>query len=122
MTKPKHTPGPWNYGEDRAGRKRVFDPSGHEVVRAMSEAGYGVRRSPEEREANGRLIAAAPDLLVALRWTEDFLSRFELAVQVDGFPPGWGAVQQAAETCRMVLMHGDNGVGENAIAKAEGRA
>lgn len=81
----KHTPGPWAYGEDRRGTKRVFDGEGHEVVRAMSSAGYPARRPTAEREANARLIAAAPtmrDALLAIRaqlrgaWEHPARSRF----------------------------------------------
>lgn len=58
------TPGPWEYGEDRRGRKRVFAGS-REIVRALTA--HGTRRIPAaEREANARLIAAAPDLYEAL--------------------------------------------------------
>lgn len=59
-----HTPGPWHYGQAKSGASRVF--SGNwEIVRAMSA--HGLRKVPkEEREANARLIAAAPDLLQQL--------------------------------------------------------
>ena len=57
---PKWTPGPWGYGEDRRGRKRVY-ADGREIVRALSE--HGARRLPlPEREANARLIAAADEM------------------------------------------------------------
>ena len=65
----KHTPGPW----------RILDPSSpvpHEHVRVVVGKGRTARdtvasaaayRRAEECEANARLIAAAPDLLEALR-------------------------------------------------------
>ena len=56
------TPGPWRYGLNKRGQRRVFAADGWEVVRAMS-----ARRNKQERDANARLIAAAPDLLAALQ-------------------------------------------------------
>ncbi len=60
----EHTPGPW-----------VQDKWGH----VQDTGGRGVRfegvtiagRSTEETKANARLIAAAPDLLEALRYAVD---------------------------------------------------
>jgi hypothetical protein len=64
ITTSKHTPGPWRYSEDRGGRWRVF-AGAWEIVRA--KATHGFRRLPAaEREANARLIAAAPVMLAAL--------------------------------------------------------
>lgn len=87
-----YTPGPWNYGEDQRGRKKVFAPDHREVVRAMS--------ARPERVANARLIAAAPELLEALK---------EL------LPEGWG------DDDTMDHMPGVKRA-RYAIAKAESRA
>lgn len=57
----KHTPGPWEYAADKRDTMRVFAGDG-EIVRALSTHGHR-RLSKAEREANARLIAAAPDLL-----------------------------------------------------------
>ena len=61
-----HTPGPW---------KRVAqddsvwaDRFGRQVAHCMSRPGVGMLHARGEREANARLIAAAPELLDALRW------------------------------------------------------
>lgn len=55
--KTTHTPGPWYTGINDDDSDKVFqDGSG---VAIMS----GGRRSQAERDANARLIAAAPDLL-----------------------------------------------------------
>jgi len=62
----KFTPGPWRYGEDQVGTKRVFSGD-YEIVRALSTHGYGNRLSREERDANATLIAAAPELVEALK-------------------------------------------------------
>lgn len=55
----KHTPGPW----EQTFGCNIVTPTGQAVttVHAMG------RTTPEEREANARLIAAAPDMLTALK-------------------------------------------------------
>lgn len=60
-----HTPGPWRVGEDMRGTRRVF-AGDSEIVRALSKHGFDRRLPENEREANRRLIAAAPDMLAAL--------------------------------------------------------
>ena len=63
MGEAKPTPGLWEVGKDRRGVERVY-AGDHEIVRALSE--HGSRRLSEgERQANRRLIAAAPDMLAA---------------------------------------------------------
>lgn len=55
---PEHTPGPWTYGDDGiSGCSFVPEPP-----TADTPHGLGLRL-----EADARLIAAAPDLLAALR-------------------------------------------------------
>ena len=58
MSAAGHTPGPWTYpggtGNFVGGPDRL----------RIADLG-GLERSPEERQANARLIAAAPDLLAA---------------------------------------------------------
>ena len=53
MTEPTHTPGPWQYVDDGPTNYLINGPD-----TPVGEAG---------REANARLMAAAPDLLEALR-------------------------------------------------------
>lgn len=59
-----HTPGPWQL-------------SGHEVIVknhgsvAIATTDIGMVATKEEREANARLISAAPELLSALEWALD---------------------------------------------------
>lgn len=69
-TESKHTPGPWTVGVDEQdhGRPYVKDAEGYVVCALIFEPGTG------EPEANARLIAAAPDLLEALRACHDYLS------------------------------------------------
>lgn len=63
MDKSKHTPGPWKVG-DRKPYVEVWGPMrmNHSPILASMES--------EPREANARLMAAAPDMLAALREVE----------------------------------------------------
>lgn len=69
----KHTPGPWMRGHDESGRDfEVRASNGRKIVamrvdenRAKSISEWG--QCKKENEANARLIAAAPELLEALR-------------------------------------------------------
>lgn len=62
----KHTPGPW---------KVFYTTNGQTIIGIGEAAGaegitdpqFGLWRSGKEREANARLIAAAPDMLAALK-------------------------------------------------------
>jgi len=54
MTSTTHTPGPWRHD-----RRAILTPAGHCVAEVFS----GGADSLEEADANGRLIAAAPELL-----------------------------------------------------------
>ncbi len=75
MSDAKHTPGPWSFGPAVPGAKRCFyisgnhDANNREVDIGTVQGGY------YSCEANARLIAAAPDLLAALKDTLDFLER-----------------------------------------------
>ena len=55
-----HTPGPWVARRMHTGGYDIFDPRERDVVTI-----YGGGVETESREANARLIAAAPDLLAA---------------------------------------------------------
>ena len=103
---PKHTPGPWfakragdgGYFEWYVGRDGENCPIAEDIADPMT-------RDPSE--ANAQLIAAAPDLLAALK---DMLSGWRYIRQDAAhqciYGVGWDRAQSAAEA---------------AIAKAEGR-
>lgn len=55
----KHTPGPWKYTISKSGRHQISDTNGGQVCMLW------IRQS-DTTLANGRLIAAAPDMLDAL--------------------------------------------------------
>ena len=78
-----HTPGPWSIGEVSREKQRVDIDSlhadqtlGHQTWRGLARA-YGCEDMPAEGTAamlaNARLIAAAPELLEALRECELFV-------------------------------------------------
>ena len=68
----KHTPGPWKAHLEEA--NYVTGPDLGRVAMMMNlkgSHGMGGRRSSDESAANAQLIAAAPDLLGALRGMTD---------------------------------------------------
>lgn len=69
MTEPKHTPGPWT----RGGVKEL-SPTGRcrEIVAEDGRIGLVYGTTDEDCQANSFLIAAAPELLDALRELHDF--------------------------------------------------
>ena len=63
----KHTPGPWRvngYGEIVCGE-------GNDELRIADVAPWDPRKHREEMSANGRLLAAAPEMLAALKNLEN---------------------------------------------------
>ena len=60
MSNEKHTPGPWHVEDGQS----IYAKDGA-CVRLIAKCHAGHR---EERDANARLIAAAPDLLYAANW------------------------------------------------------
>lgn len=89
-----HTPGPWVY----MGMVTVEDVEAWTVKCADKRYIRAEGRSYDEAEANARLIAAAPDLLIALKRL--YVAMFE--INPNDYTPN---LQEAAD----------------AIAKAEGR-
>lgn len=71
----KHTPGPWEVVDSfYPSMKEVAGPSFN--VKAVMWATDLTERDYQERLADLRLIAAAPDLLEALEWCADTLAVF----------------------------------------------
>lgn len=56
----QHTRGPWHIGPNRL---IVYAADGYAIADAKT---FHLRHSPNEGEANARLIAAAPDMLATL--------------------------------------------------------
>ena len=68
MSNIKFTPGPWHVSRQFANQlPLIYDQNGHCV--ASADAYY--KRERPESEANAHLIAAAPDLLEALKNIEN---------------------------------------------------
>lgn len=72
-----HTPGPWTL----AGGRVIETTSGEFAVNRTT--GDGWRRSPRELDANARLVAAAPELLEALRRCADRLGDMDCGDELD---------------------------------------
>lgn len=75
-----HTPGPWKatHNDDVPGFWSVSSPSGDVLYLSLQE---------EAVAANARLIAAAPDLLDALRWAAN-MAEEAVALRRDSDDPG----------------------------------
>lgn len=66
MTASKHTPGPWTFHRPWSGFSQITGPN-DELVFGIAAGSVDEKRPDCECEANARLIAAAPDLLAALK-------------------------------------------------------
>lgn len=66
----RHTPGPWRVWMKPAGRGTVPFVQAEGDSEAIAQV-FGGERSSEAREANANLIAAAPELLEALKNIEN---------------------------------------------------
>ncbi|NSZ73300.1 hypothetical protein G6L74_06025 [Agrobacterium tumefaciens] len=104
----KHTPGPWKAVKAAHGPIDIFDPRGRDVVTV-----YGGGVEAESQSANARLIASAPELLLALQELLEAYSKPDERLCCDGRDCGCmgSTVHQQAEHYARV-----------AIAKAEGRS
>ncbi len=86
MSEAKHTPGPWTFSKnDELGDTRFYvaqqegapyTPHYSDVATLIAETVSSERRSIQE--ANARLIAAAPELLEALRGLLDRVVQMDL--------------------------------------------
>lgn len=96
MSENKHTKGPWQVGRSGDGVEIISDemPSGvAELATVHSSAEYA---GTLPVEANARLIAAAPDLLHALKWAAEFVSLYT------PHGAGWTGVQQGHDRDRFI--------------------
>lgn len=92
----QHTPGPWHiaYTHDDGTQIAIDDDFGMEGGRNYDLATV-THGDPEELRANARLIAAAPDLLAALRdlvacTPETYDNRHELRAAIDAIAQATG--------------------------------
>jgi len=85
MKTAQHTPGPWH-----------VEPTPNRVHFAVRSDGVHVVTEWREGAANARLIAAAPDLLHALKWAAEFVSLYT----PNG--AGWTGVQQGHDRERFI--------------------
>ena len=109
-----HTPGKWETDIDHDGCIHVTADTGHrgqwkDIARVDNHEGASAQASAEEVQANAYLIAAAPDLLAALREV------LRYCVTVKGFPDknkGRTAEQQAAhDLARLAIAKATKGGG-----------
>ena len=85
----KHTPGPWKVYEDS-------HSDAYEVMPDQCDVGDTIAVYGRTRKANARLIAAAPDLLHALKWAAEYVSLYT------GNGAGWTGVQQGHDRERFI--------------------
>jgi hypothetical protein len=96
-----HSPAPWKYESLRGwSGDRIMDANGKDIV-------YEMATPNGDGSANGHLIAAAPDLLAALKV---FVDRFE---DCEDASDGEGESWQSSELSDMIK------VAKAAISKAE---
>lgn len=97
----KHTPGPWTFEELRGDDGLGYIASDHADVPCGHIIHAGVSDLPaEENRANAHLIAAAPDLLTALK---------EVSEWIGGWSPNFEQDDEWPETAKRM---------RDAIAKA----
>ena len=108
-----HTPGPWEVLLHRFEAKRPFYKvaAGDEVVTVADVPQHPL--DPWNAEANARLIAAAPEMLEALKEARDLLAKLQGPKASEWIAPNELETMAAEDTaCKML----------EAIAKAEGGA
>lgn len=109
----KHTPGPWEFsGCDHAPILHIYAPDNKHIFHG--------ERSQTEQEANARLIAAAPEMLEALK-SASHMSRFSETEYA-------GRMYQHCTSCDATISEGEAHLPDcdwlkidAAIVKAEGR-
>ena len=92
------TPGPWRTGPAHVVRQQSVDGHGRRVTRFVAEAVLSAPFVEGERDANARLIAAAPELYAAVE---------ELTASIRGKGPGDGNTLKRADAA-LAKARGDN--------------
>lgn len=84
-----HTPGPW-HAVHAGDKSRVMDSRGHiaDVYQPLHRRG-DTKRHPEQHYINAKFIAAAPDLLEALRDMMELEATWELMAGPQGTYRKW---------------------------------
>lgn len=107
----QHTAGPWHIARQTPTERRILVTKDGERVLACCSTGYeSPRKGPipkEERMANARLIAAAPELLAALRALAEISTGGVIEKRETG-KPTWYALEEIGK------------IAATAIAKATG--
>jgi hypothetical protein len=101
-----HTPGPWQTTDEKDRRGWLYIEGNYEVLARITGSPDDV-----EAQANARLIAAAPELLEALRIAEGALKNPSPTLRAR---PGEMTIKERRHVARQAV--------RAAIAKAEGRA
>jgi hypothetical protein len=81
MTDTTHTPGPWTYGYEPTLNRHVVR-AGFAGERSICVS-YGAGLKTYEAAANARLIAAAPEMLEALRAVADYWAGGDVPPAID---------------------------------------
>ena len=105
-TQATHTPGPWEISKNEAGELDICEAGAGNMLADLAKC--------KNAEANARLIAAAPEMLQALKNAREWLD--ELAGLVQS-----GMFDAAEDWAGANAVSVDSTLAE-AIAKAEGRA
>lgn len=90
-----HTPGPWQIGKDRLSTLDVTTSDGTPI------ANVDMRVDGSPHYPNARLIAAAPELLAALRATEALLTGQWVGYEADARRAALAQVRAALEKVQL---------------------
>jgi hypothetical protein len=88
MNGTKHTPGPWHHGKAMGDHFYVEHEEG-------DIASINYQKDVKEREANAKLISAAPDLLEALAWILDQVPNLKGDISLIGMQNCHKAIKKA---------------------------
>jgi hypothetical protein len=117
MTTTQHTPGPWKLAENPIGWQPLISAEVADSIGPIWHVGIANARgrSHEEAKANARLIAAAPDLLAALKLAKNAIDAALPWLHPDGYRKNALEVEDPHAYCGEIYEEINN-----AIAKAAG--